>query len=160
MATVWRLTPSTFARTLDGEGASLAGGRWNSPGVSMLYTSSHLSLCVLEVFVHLPPGLRNNAIPFEAVCLSVPDRAGTTQIAVGELETMLARPDSLLACRAAGDAWIATGRDLLLAAPSIIVPEELNLMLNPAHAGMSDVAILSTRPFRFDARLFDFGVSQ
>lgn len=154
MATVWRLTPSAFARTLDGEGASLTGGRWNSRGVPMLYTSSHLSLCVLEVFVHLPPALRDNMIAFEAVRLGIPDGAGVTHISAGELETMLARPDPLAACRAAGDAWIAAGRDLVLAAPSVVVPEELNLMLNPAHARMSDVAIVSTRRFRLDARLF------
>jgi hypothetical protein len=33
------------------------------------------------------------------------------------------------------------------------VPEEANLVLNPAHPAMSDVAIVSTRPFRFDPRL-------
>lgn len=154
MATAWRLTPSAFARALDGEGASLTGGRWNSRGVPMLYTSSHLSLCVLEVFVHLPPALRNSIIAFEAVRLNIPDDTGITHISPGELETMLTRPDPLEACRTAGDAWIAAGRDLILAAPSAVVPEELNLMLNPAHARMSDVTIVSTRRFRFDARLF------
>lgn len=153
MATVWRLTPSAFARTLDGEGASLTGGRWNSRGVPMLYTSPHLSLCVLEVFVHLPPALRNNMIAFEAVCLSIPDDAGVTHISATELETMLARPDPLAASRPAGDGWVAAGRDLILAAPSVLVPEELNLMLNPTHPRMRDVAIVSTRRFRFDERL-------
>jgi RES domain-containing protein len=154
MATVWRLTPPAFARTLDGEGASLSGGRWNSRGVPMFYTSSHLSLSVLEVFVHLPPVLRDDMAAFEAVRLSIPDDAGTTHINVGELEAMLAAPDPLAACRAAGDGWIAVGRDLILAAPSVVVPEELNLMLNPAHPRMRDVAIVSIRRFRFDARLF------
>lgn len=153
MSTVWRLTPSAFARTLDGEGASLTGGRWNSRGVPMFYTSSYLSLSVLEVFVHLPSTLRDNMVAFEAVRLSIPDDAGTTHISAGELEAMLAAPDPLAACRAAGDGWIATARDLVLAAPSVIVPEELNLMLNPAHPRMRDVRIVSIRPFRFDTRL-------
>jgi RES domain-containing protein len=153
MATAWRLTPPLYARVFDGEGASLSGGRWNSRGVSMLYTSSHLSLCVLEVFVHLPQVLRLNIPDFEVVHLTIPDDAGTKHISAVELETMLAAPEPLATCRAVGDGWIASGRDLVLAAPSVVVPEELNLMLNPAHPRMRDVAIVSTRRFRFDARL-------
>jgi hypothetical protein len=37
--------------------------------------------------------------------------------------------------------------------PSIIVPQERNVMLNPAHRPMSDVRIVSTERFRFDPRL-------
>ncbi len=154
MATVWRLTPSAFARALDGEGSSLAGGRWNSRGVPMVYTSSHLSLCVLEVFVNIPARLRDDLDAFEAVRISIPDDAGTTQIDIGEFEAMLAAADPQSACRAAGDRWIAQARDLVLAAPSVVVPEELNLMLNPAHRRMREVAIVSTRRFHFDARMF------
>ncbi len=154
MPTVWRLAPSAFARALDGEGASLAGGRWNSRGVPVLYTSSQLSLCVLEVLVNIPARLRDDLPAFAAVQLSVPDDAGTTEIGIAEFEAMLASPDPLQACRVAGDAWIAKGRDLILAAPSVLVPEEPNFMLNPAHPRMGEVAIVATRRFRFDARLF------
>ena len=153
MATVWRLTPPAFARALNGEGSKLAGGRWNSPGIALLYTSSHLSLCVLEVFVNIPPALRDGLDAFEAVRLRIPDDAGTTQISIGEFATMLAAPEPLGACRVAGDRFIADARDLVLAAPSVIVPEELNLMLNPAHPRMGDVAIISSRRFRFDPRI-------
>lgn len=38
----------------DGVEARLYGGRGNSKGVSMIYTSESLSLCSLEIFVHLP----------------------------------------------------------------------------------------------------------
>jgi RES domain-containing protein len=154
MATVWRLTPSAFARALDGEGSSLAGGRWNSRGVAVLYTSSDLSLCVLEVLVNIPPRLRDDLTDFQAVQISIPDDAGTTQIGLSEFEAMLAAPDPHAAYRAAGDRWITSGRDLILAAPSAIVPEELNIMLNPGHPRMRDVAIVSTRRFHFDARPF------
>jgi RES domain-containing protein len=154
MTTVWRLTPSAFARALDGEGASLAGGRWNSRGVPVLYTSSQLSLCVLEVLVNIPAHLRDDVRTFEAVRLRIPDDAATTEISTSELEVMLSVADPHAACRAAGDRWIANGQNLVLAAPSVIIPEELNLMLNPAHPRIGDVAIISSRPFHFDARLF------
>jgi RES domain-containing protein len=154
MATVWRLAPTIHARSLDGEGNRIMGARWNSPGHGVVYTCANLSLAVLEAYVHIPGSLRLNLPDFEAVRLSIPDDAGATQISVEELEAMLTAADPHAACRAAGDRWIAAGRDLVLAAPSIIVPEELNLMLNPAHRRMHDVAIVSTRRFQFDTRLF------
>ena len=60
MPLIWRLTSPAYAHVLDGEGARVAGGRWNSPGRRVVYASSHLSLSVLEVFVHIPPSLRDD----------------------------------------------------------------------------------------------------
>jgi RES domain-containing protein len=37
----------------DGEGASRAGGRWNSKSNRVIYTSENRSLAVLEILVHL-----------------------------------------------------------------------------------------------------------
>ena len=37
----------------NGEGARLAGGRWNSAGLRAVYLSSTLSLAAMETFVHL-----------------------------------------------------------------------------------------------------------
>jgi len=36
-----------------GDGARLYGGRWNAPGVAMVYTAQSLSLAQLELLVHL-----------------------------------------------------------------------------------------------------------
>jgi RES domain-containing protein len=59
---VWRLARLAHV-TLDGEGARLAGGRWNSRGRAAVYTSSRLSLAALELLVHtdvplVPPDLQ------------------------------------------------------------------------------------------------------
>jgi RES domain-containing protein len=61
--------------------------------------------------------------------------------------------DPISASRAVGDRWIDAQAALVLVVPSVIFPEEANLILNPAHARMRDVSIAATRPFRFDARL-------
>src|SRR5580704_8576786 len=37
----------------DAEGALRRGGRWNSPGVAVLYAASSLSLACLEILVHV-----------------------------------------------------------------------------------------------------------
>jgi RES domain-containing protein len=43
---------------------------------------------------------------------------------------------------------------LAIHVPSVIIPEEFNILLNPKHAGHSGVDWSEPRPFRFDPRLF------
>ncbi|MGH6924955.1 MAG: RES family NAD+ phosphorylase [Propylenella sp.] len=153
MPVVWRLTPTDFAHLLDGEGSRFAGGRWNSPGKAVLYTSSHLSLSVLEALVHLPPPLRRDLPEMEAVRIAVPDDAIAEDISIDRFRRLMAGSEPLAVCRAAGDAWLERGTALLLRAPSVVVSEELNLMINPAHGRMREVRIVSSRRFSFDPRM-------
>jgi RES domain-containing protein len=153
MASVWRLTPPQFARALDGEGSRLVGGRWNSPGRRALYTSSHLSLCVLEVYVHLPLELRVDLGDFDAIRIEVPDTATKSEISLEQFAGLMTSSDPLAACQMAGDEWLARGSDLMLQVPSVVVPEDSNMILNPAHPQMNEVVIVSTHSFRFDPRL-------
>lgn len=153
MAVVWRLARPEFAEHLDGEGSRIEGGRWNPIGRPALYTSEHLSLSVLEVYVHLPPQMRDVLPVLAAVQISIPDGVGTTRVTTQQLAGLLASPDPLAACQASGAAWIDRGSDLVLQVPSVLVPEETNLVLNPAHARMGEVKIVSTRTFYFNPRL-------
>jgi RES domain-containing protein len=150
---VWRLSPPAFAASLDGEGNRIVGARWNSLGRGVVYTCVHLSLCVLETYVHIPPEQRDALPDFDAVRLSIPDDAGITEISGAELTDLLSTPKPELACRARGDRWLIEGSDLVLMAPSIVVSEELNVMINPNHPRMQEVTIASRRSFKFDPRL-------
>ena len=54
MPASWRIIKARYAKSaFDGEGARQFGGRWNSPGVPIIYTSSSMSLAALEMLVHL-----------------------------------------------------------------------------------------------------------
>jgi RES domain-containing protein len=150
MPLVWRLTAPAFARKLDGEGNRRHGARWNSPGRGVVYTSVNLSLCVLEVLAHLPAELRSRIPPMAAVALDMPDVETET---ISREEMSRHESDRAQWCRAKGDAWLRTGRTLALSAPSVIVPQERNIMLNPLHADMALIAIVSMEEFRFDGRL-------
>src|SRR5260370_31602181 len=103
----WGLTPARFAHMLEGEGSREAGGRWNSPGGRAVYASSHLSLCVLEVYVHMPLELRAELSDFEAIRIDLPDDATRSEISIGQLAALMASADPLAACRAVGDDWLA-----------------------------------------------------
>jgi RES domain-containing protein len=153
MPVVWRLVRPEFAKELDGEGARLFGGRWNSRGRNALYTSSHLSLSVLEVYVHIPSELRDVLPTLQAVQISVPDSADVTRISQNDLRKLIGQDDPLAACRAKGDHWLEGGASLVFEVPSILVPEETNIILNPVHPRMPEVEIIASRAFRFDPRL-------
>lgn len=48
--TAWRITSETYAETaFSGEGAKEYGGRFNSPGTPVVYTSESISLATLEL---------------------------------------------------------------------------------------------------------------
>ena len=58
MRQAFRIVREAYAATaFTGEGAALMGGRWNSPGARVVYTSATASLAALETLVHLNPAL-------------------------------------------------------------------------------------------------------
>src|SRR3954470_8827955 len=75
---VYRISKRSFAGDLNGIGARLYGGRWNSVGISMLYTASSRSLAILEILVHTT----HNFIPdeMEMVAISIPDNSTMKEI--------------------------------------------------------------------------------
>jgi RES domain-containing protein len=146
----WRITRAIHGR-VDGEGARRIGGRWNSPGVSVVFTATHLSLSALEYLVHIDI----DEVPDDLVALGieVPEDAGERRLSTENLPAdwrMMLHSEE---CRAIGDAWAKGQESLLLRVPSIIIPEEDNLIINPAHPRAAEVRIVSERPFSYDPRL-------
>lgn len=137
-------------RALDGEGAALAGGRWNNPGRPAVYTSVHLSLAALEYLTHLE--VRRAPPDLVAITIEIPERPVSTL----DPEALPADWNRLAEhpwCVAYGDDWIAERRTLGLRVPSAIIPEEHNLILNPAHPDFAKVIIVAERQLSFDPRL-------
>jgi RES domain-containing protein len=151
MATGWRIVKSRYASTaFDGEGARLYGGRWNSPGTRMVYTSSTISLAVLEVLVHLQEASLLSS--YSLLSVSFDDAL------VERLERSRLRdgwrtypPPSEL--QRIGDEWVRSQRSAVLAVPSVIVEHESNYLLNTAHPESPSVVIGEPEPFTFDERL-------
>ena len=149
---VWRITRQPY-QALDGEGARLHGGRWNSPGRPAIYTSQSLALAALEYLAHVDPLLAPTDLI--AMEIEVPDEPG---IGVGVTADRFIDPDwrdypAPDWQAELGDEWLKDGTFLWLAVPSAIVPDEYNVLIDPRHGGMPGVRILSTRPFAFDKRL-------
>lgn len=153
---VWRIatdTPSYEADDLTGAGAKATGGRWNSPGVPVVYTSQTRALACLETVVHLNAG----GLPLNRtlVRVDIPDAVW----AAARQETPATLPvgwDAEPAGRvsiAFGTAWIRSGSSALLIVPSVIVPEELNVLVNPLHPDSAWISATKVRRWLYDPRL-------
>jgi RES domain-containing protein len=120
--------------------------------VPVAYCASTLSLAVLELLVHVDPV----DIPDDLVAVEIefPDHLPLRRMAAGILPANWRQEAGKAALQALGDGWVRAGAELGLLVPSVIVPRETNLLLNPAHADAAKVKIVSTEPFAFDPRLF------
>jgi RES domain-containing protein len=140
------------AEDLSGNGAAIAGGRWNPRGVAVLYTCCYASTAVLEARVHAA-GILPKASYF-LVTLDVPDELAACAY-VPQLPTDwndLARdPVSTVAI---GRAWVDAGQSLIMRVPSVVCPADHNLLFNPGHPDMGRVTVVSKDVFSIDARLF------
>lgn len=150
MPSAWRLTKTRHLATAwDGEGAKRAGGRWNSMGVRVVYTSATLSLALVETLVHLPSGIlpAYSAIPCDI------DESFIESLDPNELPPACKDYPPPHAVQAIGDSWVAEARSAALRVPSVIVPTEFNYVLNPVHPDFARIRIGTPLPFPFDARL-------
>ena len=141
---VYRLCKAAHV-ALDGEGARLWGGRWNSAGRPMVYAAATPSLAVLEVLVHLDLPAELLPDDLRLLTIELPDDAPVSQLD--------ADPADDAACIAAGDAFLDAGDALGLRVRSVVVPQEWNMLINVRHADMRRVRTIADEPFRLDPRL-------
>ena len=141
MTRMWRVSRLPYVN-LSGEGARIAGGRWNSPGRALVYAAENPALAVLEVRVHLD--LEPDLIPADYVLMEI-DASG---LDVESVATPPADPTGF------GDKWLAEGRTPILRVPSFIVPQSFNLLLNPLHPAAASASVMDTQPFDLDKRLW------
>ena len=152
---LWRIgcdTPAFEADDLAGKGAELSGGRWNRIGTPLLYASTSRALACLETVVHLA----RQPLPLNRhlVRLSVPASAWAAAAEVDP--AVLVGWDAEPAAKASldwGTAWAAGADTLLARVPSVIVPEEFNVLINPAHRDAAGVKAVKVRRWLYDARL-------
>ncbi len=148
---VYRLTKSKYANDLTGNGARVAGGRWNKKGTPLLYTSESRSLATLEYLVHVPLGI----VPKNLIMLTlyIPDSVSTNEIHTRDLRTEWDTYPASDELAHSGTDWASKGRELLLFVPSSVVKSERNILINPAHPEIKLVSIAESGNYKFDPRL-------
>lgn len=149
--TGWRLVPADQAATaFDGEGARLNGGRWNSVGVAMVYASEHQSLAALELRVHIDTTRKIR--PYKCFAFHFDEDLMDVFPADGLPKDWQQEPPPPSTQRI-GDAWVKAASSAILAVPSVIIPNELNYLINPRHSDFAKIKIEKPTDFYFDPRL-------
>jgi RES domain-containing protein len=133
----------------DGTGAAEYGGRWNSPGRPVIYAASSLSLALLEQLAQTGTG----HLPSDQVCIeiTIPDAVGVETGDGSDIPGWDAADRR--ASRVFGDRWLTEARSCVLLIPSVIVPTERNVAINPAHAEFARIKASAPRPLKWDERL-------
>jgi RES domain-containing protein len=151
----WRIDKEKWAAdSFSGAGAAVDGGRWNSTGIRVVYTSSSLALAAYEKYVHLPKPVSPKShfvrfkLEFDDTLVS---RLEDANLPAGW--KVFPPPKST---QALGDAWIGAGSTVVLAVPSALIHEEINFLLNPAHPDFSKITILPKQTFAFADRIARF----
>lgn len=151
MPTAWRIAKTKFVHDpLSGDGARLFGGRWNSPGVSVVYLAGSISLAVLEVLVHFQAPRFLEAYSLVRVDF---DASLVREIEPKNLPNSWAEFPAPLVLRKLGDAWVKSSPSVVLKVPSSIVSLEHIFLLNPVHQDRVQLAVSDPVPFRLDPRL-------
>ncbi len=153
---VWRIAADTAtypADDLSGNGAKATGGRWNARGQAVVYASTSRALACLETVVHLAAG----GLPFNRYLVEISIPGPVWAAARRETAESLpvgwdAEPASLTSV-GVGGAWIAGCESAVLVVPSVVVPEEFNVLINPGHLGAAGVVCRKVRKWVYDGRL-------
>lgn len=137
---------------LSGEGARKFGGRWNSPGRPVVYLGGSRALCALEMLAHLTTPLSRRK-RYRLIRVRIP--AGMVSDYPAEIlpEGWRSYPPGPVTMEI-GDDWLQAGTQLALRVPSVVIPEEHNILLNPLHHGFSRIATSEASDFSFDPRLW------
>lgn len=159
---LWRIatdTPAYTAEDLSGKGAEISGGRWNRPGLPVVYCATNISLAALETVVHLQVA----ALPLNRylVRIDVPVDIWDAR-KVDAPATLPVGWDAVPAGKVsldAGDRWLKAGSHALYQVPSVIVPEEANVLMSPSHPDASRIRATKVRRWLYDGRIRDHGLT-
>ncbi|OAB75808.1 RES family NAD+ phosphorylase [Cochleicola gelatinilyticus] len=149
---IFRIAKKKYITDLSGEGARMYGGRWNRAGDGMLYFSENLSLCVLELLVHMDYQYFTEMYQF--ISLELPEK-NLQSLKNFDLKTPEWRmnPPALIT-QDYGSGWLKNNENLALAVPSAVLPSEKNILINPLHADLSKCNVSFPQSLDIDARLY------
>lgn len=146
---VYRLSKSIYSNDLSGKGAELVGGRWNSKGNALLYTSQSIALCVTEIAVHVPLGILPK--DYQLIQIEIPE---TDFLEIKRLPKDWQSFPHSNSTQLIGDKFLKDNKFLVLKVPSATVQGEFNYLVNPRHKNFNQIKIVKIENFNFDERLF------
>lgn len=106
-------------------------------------------MAALETIVHLNAPAFNRYL----VRIDIPDSVFASAKVLSPFPVGWdAEPAGMVSVNA-GQAWISSNASALLLVPSVIIPEESNVLINPAHVDAKAIKATKIRRFIYDGRL-------
>ena len=133
-----------------GEGAYLAGSRWNTPGHRMAFAAESESLATLEYLVHATSEAHFHQTVL--VIADLDDRYITSYDASLLPKNWRSFPPAPGTQRI-GDEWLVSGASAAMQVPSAVVPRERNVLINPQHRDFVKLKLIGIEEWGLDRRL-------
>jgi len=151
---VYRILRRPYSKKpLDGECAYRFGGRWSSQGTRLAYTSEHLSLAIVEYFVHIDSD--NPPKDLVMVTAEIPANVSRTSISASRLSANWRHSPAPPDLAQFGDEFVRGGRAAILIVPSALAPAESNWLINPRHSDFSRIRVHPLEAFQYDPGFFN-----
>jgi RES domain-containing protein len=148
---VYRITKNEHT-ALDGAGGRYGPGRWHRKGNLIIYASEHASLAAWEKIVHVASfeNLQNNLL---LVKIEIPDTIEVEAVPHNILVKGWDRFPYSSETVNYGTSFLRKKEYLALKVPTVIIPDEFNIIINPLHPDIQDCKVISSIPFVFDKRV-------
>jgi len=146
----WRFSQHA---ALDGRGGLYTEGRWHSRGREILYCAPNPATALLEVMVHGLVRVAEVFADYQFLKLDLPDSNSVEDVDENGLPDDWNLQSEVT--RELGDRWLKQGRVAVLRVPSVLVPETVNLLINPRHPEARQMSLQNAYRFALDTRLFN-----
>lgn len=147
---VYRIQKAKYAGDISGFGSTLVSGRWHQAGKHpILYTSSNISLAILECLVHLPTVVKPPDLVL--LTLELPD-SNIVKPETKDLPENWNKKGYFDDVQQWGTKWLQGLSSLAIVVPSVTSPDH-NILVNPGHPDFGHVKIVDGKPITLDDRL-------
>ncbi|MGA9212538.1 RES family NAD+ phosphorylase [Kaistella sp.] len=144
---VFRIAHKKYAKNLSVSGLS---GRWNSNGKLVLYTSESVSLAFLENMIYrVGTGFNDD---YKLMIIEIPEQ-NIEGIEIKKLSKNWRKIEHYDELQKMGDSWYDQQKRLVLRAPSSVIPEDYNLIINTTHIDFKKVKLIDILDYEPDERL-------
>lgn len=141
----------------NGVGAGMYGARWNPVGCEVIYCSSSLSLAALEVLANLNTSGTKAKYHYGVTQLNAQPKASFySPEDLDKAGVKWNDENDRSQTQAFGEQWFTSMQSLYLVLPSLLSPEDFNILINSQHPDYQAPSLQSSPhiPYSFDRRLF------
>ncbi len=148
---VFRITKTKYIDDLSGEGAKIYGGRWNRVGEPILYFAENLSLCMLEILVHVD--FSKLPLDYSYIEVEISEDYFKSIKSVNFIHPNWRTEQAVSQLQMYGSDWLKRQETLAMKVPSAVLSRENSILINPLHENFKEVRVIHTEKMDFDPRL-------